>query len=216
MSELARGWSLRPLGELVSAQRTQRQPEDIAPETPYVGLEHVESGTGLHTFQRAGEAGLRSSKFEFLERDLLFGKLRPNLRKVAVAACAGVCSTDLIPLRPRDPEDAELLAFQLRSPDMARHIERLVAGASLPRVNVKDLLGIPIPVPPAEERESIRRLARLLAASQREAAILALRLGELQEAAANRLLGRLLSQPPRAGRRSARRTPSKNAQRDLF
>jgi type I restriction enzyme S subunit len=121
---------------------------------------------------------------------VLFGKLRPELRKVAVARCDGVCSTDLLPLRPRDPAAAWLLAFQLRSEEFARAVGALTAGASLPRVAVADLLSLEVPVPPPGERPRVYAPARRPAAARAAADRLDRHLDELHRVAAPLLLGR--------------------------
>ena len=156
------GWSLRRLDEIVDVARCVVQPDQLPPDTRYVGLEHIEAATGMHTTMNLADARLRSGKFAFCAGDVLFGKLRPNLRKVAVATSPGICSTDIIPLRPKDPSACYVIAFQLRSTEFIANVLRLVAGQNLPRIGVRDLLALPVPVPPAEKSAMLRELAALL------------------------------------------------------
>jgi type I restriction enzyme S subunit len=183
-------WLTRRLGELVVPQRSVVEPQTLPPDTRYVGLEHIESGTGMHRSVALSEAGLRSAKFQFERRDILYGKLRPNLRKVAVAQCSGVCSTDLIPLRPRHPASAFLLAFQLRSPMFTSRVMRVVAGQNLPRVSVADLLWIEIPVPPVTKVAQLQELAELLDEARATAFELDQRVRHMQDAATSLLYPR--------------------------
>jgi type I restriction enzyme S subunit len=183
-------WRRARLDRLVRAERVPCEPDALPPGARYVGLEHVVAGLGLHRDVPADAAGLRSAKLLFARGDVLFGKLRPNLRKVAVARCDGACSTDLVPLRPLDPESAWLLAFQLRTAEFARAVGALTAGASLPRVAVADLLSLEVPVPPRGERPRVYALARLLDEARAEADRLDRHLDELHRAAAPLLLGR--------------------------
>jgi type I restriction enzyme S subunit len=189
MSLGAAAWTQTPLGTLVNASRQQIKPDAIADEVPYVGLEHVSSVSGTHDWVLASEAGLKSAKFRFSQGDVLFGKLRPGLRKVAVARCAGVCSTDLVPLRPVRPHTAHLIAYQLRSEELASQISRLVAGANLPRIRVVDLLAIPFLLPPEAEIKRLCELARLLDEAQYEADRLNEKVRLLRHAAASSLMG---------------------------
>lgn len=161
--DLAEGWQWQTLRELVMPVRNQISPDSIDPAVKYVGLEHVTSGLGEYAGVPAGEALLKSAKFQFIAGDLLYGKLRPNLRKCVVAEDAGVCSTDLMPLRPKIPEAAEFLAMQLRSQTFTDQVMRMVGGANLPRVNVKDLLTVRVAVPPGHEQQ---RLFEAVAASR--------------------------------------------------
>lgn len=189
MSARAKRWTRVGLGTLVHTDRTPCRPEDIPPGALYIGLEHVVSEVGVHRGAPAADAGIRSAKHRFERGDILFGKLRPNLRKVAVARCDGVCSTDLLPLRPIDPASAHLLAFQLRSAGFAEVIGGLIAGASLPRIGVRDLLALEVPMPPVGERPRLYELARLLDEARAEADRLDLHLKELHRIAAPLLLG---------------------------
>ena len=192
MTAIEKGWTTQRLADLVVPTRQTAQPAHLPPETRYVGLEHVESKTGLHESVALSDVNLRSGKFRFKSHDILFGKLRPNLRKVAVATCPGVSSMDLIPLRPLDPAMSYLLAYQLRSPRFTAEVVRLVAGQNLPRVGLKDLLSLRLPVPPHDDSCALYELAALLDEAKRAASELDERIRRLHDAAARRLypLGR--------------------------
>jgi type I restriction enzyme S subunit len=161
--DLADGWNWQPLRHAVTPARNQIAPDSIDSAILYVGLEHVASGSGEYSGVPAGEAGLKSAKFQFSAGDLLYGKLRPNLRKCVVAQEDGVCSTDLVPLRPHFPEAAEFLAMQMRSQPFTDQVMRMIGGANLPRVSVKDLLTVRVGVPPPHEQQ---RLFDAVAASR--------------------------------------------------
>ena len=187
MTAMEKGWTARQLADLVVPARHAVQPSNLPPETRYVGLEHVESKTGLHESVALSDVSLRSGKFRFQPQDILFGKLRPNLQKVAVATCAGVCSMDLIPLRPVDPNTSSLLAYQLRSPRFTADVVRLVAGQNLPRVGLKDLLSLRIPVPPRDDSHALHELAVLLDEARSAARELDERVRRLHDAATRTL-----------------------------
>lgn len=189
-------WSVQRLSELVRPVRQTAQPADLPPETRYVGLKHVESKTGLHETVPLSDVDLRSGKFRFRDGDILFGKLRPNLRKVAVAQCTGVCSMDLLPLRPLHAGMSHLLAYQLRSREFMADVVRLVGGQNLPRVGLKDLLSRSIPVPPPAELVALNDLATLLTEAQRTARELNDRIGQLQDAATAMLVPRIGGDDP--------------------
>ena len=59
----------------------------------------------------AGELG--STKFDFTDRHILFGKLRPYLAKVALPNFNGVCSTDILPILPGEEVDRRYLCWFL-------------------------------------------------------------------------------------------------------
>lgn len=137
----------RPLTEIVSLRRSTLKPDQFPTDALYVGLEHIESCTGRLTAVSAEGADLRSAKNRFEQGDVLFGKLRPKLRKSAVAPFPGVCSTDILVLKPIAELPAALIALQLRSESMLPTFERLVAGANLPRLAARDLAAIELWVP---------------------------------------------------------------------
>ena len=65
---------------------------------PHINGEVIETGTGkLLSVQTAAEDGLISGKYLFESGMILYSKLRPYLRKVTIAPCRGVCSTDMLP-----------------------------------------------------------------------------------------------------------------------
>ena len=181
------GWKLQPLEVLVELTRQVAQPSQAPPDTQYIGLEHVEPRTGYCEAVSLSTVNLRSAKFRFQPDDILFGKLRPNLRKVTVATCAGLCSTDLLPLRPRRRTMAFLIAYQLRSRVFSAQVLRLVAGQNLPRVAASDLLSIRVPTPPEGDAERLNEMAELLDKARRASRDLDRRVVQLHDAAAHML-----------------------------
>lgn len=62
---------------------------------PYVGLEHVQSGTGQFVKDMEGmQTEAESTVNTFQTGDVLFGKLRPYLAKAVVAESHGICSSE--------------------------------------------------------------------------------------------------------------------------
>lgn len=166
--ELSAGWGWQAVSDALTPVKAQVKADDIHDDWLYLGLEHVQSATGEFTGVDAGSAAIKSNKFRFDSGDVLYGKLRPNLRKCVVASRSGVCSTDLVPFRPVRPEAADFLALQLRSEPFTESVMRLIGGANLPRVNVKDLLGLELPVPPANDEERLFAAARSVSMLRRK------------------------------------------------
>jgi len=196
------GWVLTPLYQRLDAVRTTVRPEQIRPDDIYVGLEHVTSVTGEYMGVPATEAGIKSGKFRFEPGDILYGKLRPNLRKCVVVQESGVCSTDLMPLRPFDPEAASLLALQLRSESLTEAVMRMISGANLPRINVKDLLGLEVPVPSAADRLRVQEAAKRVTRVRASLRALEVSIADLEAASTALALGQLVDEtalPARVG-----------------
>ncbi len=105
------GWS-STADSIGRSIREQVQPGEVDPHTPYVGLEHIQKRSlALDICGRAEEVD--SQKALFKRGDLLFGKLRPYFRKVAIAPVDGICSTDIFVFRPQNgvPQTYLYLAF---------------------------------------------------------------------------------------------------------
>ena len=120
----------------------------------YIGLENIVSGTGEFTgcLENRYE-NIKSLKRVFKEGDILFGKLRPALNKVAVATFDGICSTDIIVLRAKRKDIlSEYYAVLLRGADFNKTVLNGVSGGQLPRVDLNYLMDIPVKVVPIEEQ----------------------------------------------------------------
>lgn len=154
-------WPTFPLGELCEMDRRGLRPDDPdAPLLPFVGVEHVEAGSGAIKFNNGTRVGSqKSTSFRFDERHILYGKLRPYLNKVATPEFAGKCSTELVPLLPRVGVDREFLGFLLRRQETVDYVMSSVTGARMPRTDMKALLSLPVPRPPLDEQ---RRIAGIL------------------------------------------------------
>ena len=150
-----------PLGELCEMDRQGLRPDDpIASGLPFVGVEHVESDSGAFNFDNGSRiGGQRSITFRFDERHILYAKLRPYLNKVATPGFAGKCSTELVPLLPRDGVDREFIAFLLRRQETVDYVMSSVTGARMPRTDMKALMSLRVPLPPLDEQ---RRMVGIL------------------------------------------------------
>ncbi len=167
--DLPEGWAEATLTEVADLVRSTIDPQ-TQPDTSfnYVSLEWVGSGTGAEppphpTLGR----DIGSSKLPFRAGDVLYGKLRPYLRKVFVATRDGVAVTDLVPLRAKPGVDPSFVKHFLLSPAHDDYVAPLMKGIGMPRLGVGDLEAMPFPVPPSEEQKRIvARLDALLARSR--------------------------------------------------
>ena len=148
-----------PLGELVTFDTRQVQPEDIVDGTTYVGLESMERAGSLNETVTVKAMELKSAKFAFDARHVLFGKLRPNLGKIARPSREGICSTDIYPVLPGLRLDRGYLAQFLLTPRSIGKAASQTSGANLPRISSGVLKRFEIPLPPLPEQ---RRIAAIL------------------------------------------------------
>jgi len=100
LGEIPEGWKTGFLGDIASSARDNVMAEDIGQDTPYIGLEHMPKHCIALSDWGQGES-VESNKHRFQKGDILFGKLRPYFHKVGIAPVDGVCSTDIVVVRPR-------------------------------------------------------------------------------------------------------------------
>lgn len=139
-------WPSVKLGDLFAIAADLVDPQSKSGCVNYIGLENIEANSGKIVGQIESEyQNIKSAKRVFSKDDILFGKLRPALNKVAYAEVDGICSTDIIVLRAKS-EDVipEFYSILLRNLDFNKMVLNGCSGGQLPRVDVKYLLDLPI------------------------------------------------------------------------
>lgn len=153
------GWYEGALGDIGGVARLGAQKADMLPGENYVGLEHIpRESWALPSWGKA--ADLQSGKSRFQTGDILFGKLRPYFHKVSVAPIDGVCSTDILVVRPRAPEWFGFVLCHVSSKELIDYATRLSNGAKMPRTSWHDLKAYKLVIPPESLAESFTRLVR--------------------------------------------------------
>ncbi len=147
-----------PLAEVVEFERGVVAPSNIGTDTLCLSLEDLNSLDGTVDPNGMREVP-KSTKFRFSSDHVLYGKLRPYLRKVARPTTSGVCSTDILPIRPSKRLDRDYLFHFLRSPEFTLSATRAAVGVNLPRISPNVLSTFAIPLPPLSEQ---RRIAAIL------------------------------------------------------
>lgn len=134
VGEIPTGWTVRRLEEILEHPKRAANPNEIAHSTPYIGLEHMpRRSITLDEWETAEKVTSNKHKFEKFE--ILFGKLRPNFHKVGVAFIDGVCSTDIVVLRPRKPEYFGVGLMCASSDEFVAHNVVASSGTKMPRTN---------------------------------------------------------------------------------
>lgn len=143
-------WRTVKLGDVVSYAKSNAQ----GTCWPYVGMENIAS----ETMELIGEISIpesTSTTFEFDESHVLFGRLRPYLRKVLVPGFRGQCSTEIFCLKPSRELLREYLAYWLLEPTVSKKIDATSTGARMPRANMNKLLEFDVTLPPLAEQQRI-------------------------------------------------------------
>jgi len=159
----ATNWGSRRL-KYAAPLRTTRA-DASSEDQEYVGLENIESWTGRYIPRAAssepadGESEPKGTSNTFDVGDVLFGKLRPYLAKALLVDRPGVCTTELLVLRPGAEIEPRFLFYVLLSPPFVALVDSSTFGAKMPRANWDFIGTVPIPVPSLAVQ---RRIARYL------------------------------------------------------
>jgi len=157
------GWEAGTMGNIGVQRREQVTPSEVDGSMPYFGLEHMpRRNIALAEWGYAGD--VTSSKFRFVEGDILFGKLRPYFHKVGPAPVDGVCSTDVVALHPKEPGWAAWLLMLVSSDEFVRHTDQTSAGTKMPRTNWKDMAAYRIAIPPKQVAAAYEQVAQPMVA----------------------------------------------------
>ena len=128
------------------------------PDDLYVGLEHIASGR----FVRQGEgraADVHSAKHAFQPRDVLYGKLRPYLDKAILVSDVGICTTELLVLRPKEDVDPRFVVGVVHTPSFVQHAVAGTTGVQHPRTSWRHISNFEVPDFNSDERTKIARLS---------------------------------------------------------
>jgi type I restriction enzyme S subunit len=155
------GWRRGTLGQIALRHGETADPSRVAPETPCVGLAHMtKASLALEAWGSADQA--HSKKCTFRTGDLLFGRLRPYFKKVVVAPVQGICSPDVLVIRPREPLWASFVLGCMTQEPFIAFATAVSTGTRMPRASWKDLARYPIAVPPLSVLRRFHSLAQPL------------------------------------------------------
>jgi len=133
---------------------------EVGPKDPrrlYVGLEDIQKGGGGFVSHLNPSESL-SMHLRFESGDILFGKLRPELRKSISVDFSGYCSTDIIVLRPKDGIDSSFATHVASSDIVFRRAISTSAGMGMPRTKWSKLSDLEIYCPNEETQCYIGRI----------------------------------------------------------
>ena len=158
-------------------------------EQSYIGLEHIESGTGrlvrgISDFTEGTDkdttANGESLCNTFVAGDVLFGKLRPYLAKAWVAEFTGRCTTELLVMRPTELI-SRFLRYVCLSRDFIDTVDASTFGSKMPRADWNFIGNMQVPLPSIKQQSAIAdfldretaKIDALIAAKERLLEILA-------------------------------------------
>ena len=142
------GWEKKTLGHLCEEIRETVKPDALAPDTPYIGLEHMpRRSISLSDWGTAEQ--VTSRKYRFREGEFLFGKIRPYFHKVGIAFVDGITSSDAIVIRPLESTLRGFVLMTVSSdPFVAVTAQTMKEGSKMPRADWKQMQAYFVSLPP--------------------------------------------------------------------
>ena len=159
LGEIPEGWEVKALGDVAVQRRSGVKPEEIAPDTPYIALEHMPKRC-IALSEWGNADGLASSKFRFERGDILFGKLRPYFHKVGVAPVDGVCSTDIVVVSPLSDHWFGFVLGHTSSAEFVDYTDATSTGTRMPRTKWTDMARYRVALPNDELARAFNEVAQ--------------------------------------------------------
>ncbi|HEM3702744.1 TPA: restriction endonuclease subunit S [Streptococcus suis] len=150
ISVIPSDWEERKLRYLAQTRNEKILTEN---SDSYVGLENITPRTGLY-IETESEVDL-TENISFKQGDILFGKLRPYLRKFWKAEFDGTASSEFIIFKD-SILDLEFLYWAIQSDSFVNDVNSSTYGSKMPRASWEYIKEIKIPFPVSQnEQKSI-------------------------------------------------------------
>lgn len=150
------GWESEVFGKVVTLSRGKHDPKKSSINFPCIELEHLTQETGK-IIGYADSTKLESTKNKFKAGNVLFGKLRPYLKKYAKPDFDGVCSSEIWVFLPTKKLNADYL-FQFVQTDTFIAEANKSAGSKMPRADWNVISEFLFPLPPLPEQGRIAQI----------------------------------------------------------
>jgi type I restriction enzyme S subunit len=149
VEEAKEDWEKGCLRDVAENIKKSIKHDALEKRTKYIALEHISKrNISLNSFNNADN--VRSNKYKFKVNDILFGKLRPYFHKVCFTSFEGVCSTDILVIRPKQKSLFAYCLFAFFQKDVVDFANSGSEGTRMPRTNWNILSNYPILIPPNE------------------------------------------------------------------
>ena len=161
--EIPENWCWVRLGDITDyGIGKQINQNNIPPNSWILELEDIEKES-LKLKCKRFDRKPGSSKNKFSTGEILYGKLRPYLKKVIIADESGYCSTEIVPFHGYGNISSSYLKYCMVAPSVNSIINQITHGMDMPRLGTDKAKRLIIPLPPlAEQHRIVERLEQLL------------------------------------------------------
>lgn len=129
----------------IARRRKEKYSPDSGVEYPCIELEHIEQGTGrlLGSVSSTTQSSIKTAA---RSGDVLFGKLRPYLRKFAFAEQDIVCSSEIWAFIPSEYVIPKYLYYLVQTEHFLR-VANISSGTKMPRAEWANIEKEPFDIP---------------------------------------------------------------------
>jgi type I restriction enzyme, S subunit len=149
-------WDVRTFGEIAKRRKNRFDPPSNNTSYKCIELEHIDQGTGI-ILGHIDSREQASSKNRFFPGDVLFGKLRPYLRKYAKINFDGVCSSEIWVLMNTEISISEYVYLIIQSNKFIAFSNK-TSGTKMPRAEWDLVSSVSFPLPPIPEQKKIAEI----------------------------------------------------------
>ena len=147
-------WKVRKIESISTINSGKYYPQKTDAEYMCIELEHIEKDNGvLKGFVDSNQ--IKSTKNIFDKGDILYGKLRPYLKKYYKPDFKGICSTEIWVLKNNSKKVISGYLYYIIQTQKFDSICNISTGSSMPRADWEYVGGSSFPFPPLEEQEEI-------------------------------------------------------------
>jgi type I restriction enzyme, S subunit len=157
---LPKSWQSVKLKSVVELKSIRENGSSLSEK--YVGLENIEPWTGRLLSSSTNQVKSDQEESEskgmishFSPGDTLFGKLRPYLAKAYLAQESGVCTTELLVMKPSKNLDGKFLLRVILTREFIETVNAETFGVKMPRADWNTVSNIVIPLPPLSQQRKI-------------------------------------------------------------
>ncbi|MCM3763229.1 restriction endonuclease subunit S [Alkalihalobacillus oceani] len=149
-----KNWRKYEFGEVVTLSKEKYNPKKEKDNFICIELEHLESDTG-RLLGHTDSITQQSVKNKFKPGSVLFGKLRPYLKKFHLPNFHGVCSSEIWVLEGNEGKLRNEYLYCLVQTNKFTQNANKSAGSKMPRADWNYVSEVIFTVPPLEEQQKI-------------------------------------------------------------
>lgn len=139
--EIPEGWECRTLSSLL---HRHQQAFDYKSEQPTVDLSIMP--TSSIAIEQTNSSSMFATNLYWMdEGDILFGSIRPYLKKAGIAPCNGVVAGTVHCFQVDDKHDYNFALFTLCGKNMFDYAVKVSKGTKMPVVSAEDILSYKVP-----------------------------------------------------------------------